>query len=145
MQALQQCKAVLAHPDRCHRRWYEEEDQELAGFWTGQCKDSHAELDRTSETRNGIPVYTGDAAGRGGGSHYRHLRLAWVYPPHLAAPNQSSNYRELDTVLRPLRVWGRRWRKRRVLVRSDNTTAVAVVNRGGTMQPNLAQLSAAIQ
>ena len=145
VQALQQCKTVLAHPDRCHRRWYEEEDQELAGFWTGQCKDSHAELDRTSETRNGIPVYTGDAAGRGGGSHYRHLRLAWVYPPHLAAPNQSSNYRELDTVLRPLRVWGRRWRKRRVLVRSDNTTAVAVVNRGGTMQPNLAQLSAAIQ
>ena len=32
-----------------------------------------------------------------------------------------------------------------MLVRSDNTTAVAVVNRGGTMQPNLAQLSAAIQ
>ena len=143
--ALERCRSILQCDYKLRRKWYDDEDTDLAGFWEGQCKDSHEYLDRTSETRNGIPVYTGDASGRGGGAHYKHLRLAWTYPAELAAGEQSSNYRELDTVVRPLKQWGRRWRRGRVLNRSDNKTSVSTANRGGTMQPNLTALSDELQ
>jgi hypothetical protein len=68
--------------------------------------------------------------------------LIWEYPPEESAPVQSSNYRELDTVVRPLEEWGHRFAGGRCLTRSDNSTSVAVVNKRGTNSRNLQQLSA---
>ena len=70
--ALERCRSILQCDYKLRRKWYDDEDTDLAGFWEGQCKDSHEYLDRTSETRNGIPVYTGDASGRGGGAPDTH-------------------------------------------------------------------------
>lgn len=64
----------------------------------------------------------------------------WRYGPENSAPTQSSEYRELDIVLQGLDTWGELWRGGRVLNRSDNSTAVAGVNRKGTVSTNLRAL-----
>jgi predicted SprT family Zn-dependent metalloprotease len=97
-------------------------------------------MDEHSYTSNGVPVITGDASGTQGAAHHKGDMLIWEYPQELCAPVQSSNYRELDTVVRPLEAWGSKFAGGRVLARSDNSTAVAVVNRRGTTSSNLQAL-----
>ena len=69
---------------------------------------------------------TGDASGDQGATVTMldplegELREVWHYGPEESAPQQSSNYRELDTVLKVVELWGERLEGRRVLVRSDN-------------------------
>ena len=55
-----------------------------------------------------MPVITGYASGDQGAAHHAGEMLIGEYPPEESAPVQSSNYRELDTVLRPLEEWGHR-------------------------------------
>ena len=121
-------------------KWNPDADQRLAGFWEGQCVDSHSYMDQHSSTSNGIPAITGDASGTRGGAHRKGEMLIWEYPAELCAPHQSSNYGELDTVVKPLEVWGKEFAGGRVLVRSDNTMAVSVVNKRGTANQNLEKL-----
>ena len=109
--------------------------------------DSHAYLDQHHRTSHGVAVCTGDASGDQGATVTMldplegELREVWHYGPEESAPQQSSNYRELHTVLKAVELWGERLAGRRVLVRSDNSTAVSVANRRGTNSANLLGLS----
>ena len=138
--ALGGAQRLLRSEEDLRRRWYPDQNQELAGFWEGQCVDSHQYMDEHSYTSNGVPVITGDASDTQGAAHHKGDMLIWEYPQELCAPVQSSNYRELDTVVRPLEAWGIKFAGGRVLARSDNSTAVAVVNRRGTTSSNLQEL-----
>jgi hypothetical protein len=145
VEALVGAKAILASESDLRRRWYPHTNPELAGFWEGQVLDSHAYMDEHSFTSHGVPVITGDASGDQGAAHHAGEMLIWEYPPEESAPVQSSNYRELDTVVRPLEEWGGRFAGGRCLTRSDNSTSVAVVNKRGTNSRNLQQLSARLR
>ena len=142
VEALLGAKKILASESDLRRRWYPHPDPVLAGFWEGKVLDSHRYMDEHSFTSHGVPVVTGDASGDQGAAHHAGEMLIWEYPPEESAPVQSSNYRELDTVVRPLEEWGHRFAGGRCLTRSDNSTSVAVVNKRGTNSRNLQQLSA---
>jgi hypothetical protein len=104
-------------------------------------------MDATHRTSDGVVVVTGDASGDQGAAvtvvreDEGERRAVWEYAEGDSAPAQSSNWRELDTVVRPLEMWGAELAGQRVLVRTDNTTARAVVNRRGTNSANLLPLS----
>ena len=146
--ALQAAAALLGQPDRLRRRFYPNRDPQLAGFWKGAVRDSHAEMDASHRAADGVVVITGDASGDQGAAvtvvrpEDGERRAVWHYGPEESAPQQSSNWRELDTVVRPLEMWGAELAGQRVLVRTDNTTARAVVNNRGTVSANLQQLCA---
>jgi len=147
-EALVQVAALLADASACERRIYSEPSLPLrySGFWSGDVPDSFDDLLDTSFTSTGIPVYTGDASGDGGGAHHRHYRMAWKYDESQCAPFESSNFRELDTAVRPIEgPWAEAWADGRVLNLSDNSTTVAVINRRGSMVPKLAELSTRLQ
>ena len=147
VRALEAAAGLLADPSRLRRRWYPHEDRELAGFWRGRVRDSHADMDAAHRTADGVVVITGDASGDQGAAvtvvrlEEGERRAVWRYAEEDSAPAQSSNWRELDTVVRPLEMWGAELAGQRVLVRTDNTTARAVVNRRGTNSANLLPLS----
>jgi hypothetical protein len=98
-------------------------------------------MDEHSEA--GIPVFTTDASGTGGGGHFRHMRFAHSYPEELRAPNKSSNFREFDTGLRGTQqlVAEQGWKDERVLWRTDNDVSRCIVNNQGTMAPELCDTS----
>ena len=145
--ALEAAAVLLADHRRLRRRWYPHADPELAGFWRGRVRDTHADMDATHRTSDGVVVVTGDASGDQGAAvtvvreDEGERRAVWEYAEGDSAPAQSSNWRELDTVVRPLEMWGAELAGQRVLVRTDNTTARAVVNRRGTNSANLLPLS----
>jgi hypothetical protein len=147
VRALEAAAVLLEDSSRLRRRWYPHPDPELAGFWRGQVRDTHADMDATHRTAEGVVVITGDASGDQGAAvtvvapEEGERRAVWEYAEADSAPAQSSNWRELDTVVRPLEMWGADLAGQRVLVRTDNTTACAVVNRRGTNAPNLLPLA----
>ena len=146
--ALESAAALLDQPDRLRRRFYPNRDPQLAGFWKGVVRDSHSDMDATHRTADGVVVITGDASGDQGAAvtvvrpEEGERRAVWRYGLEDSAQRQSSNWRELDTVVRPLEMWGAELAGQRVLVRTDNTTAKAVVNNRGTVSANLQQLCA---
>ena len=147
VKALEDAARLLADPSRLRRRWYPHADPELAGFWRGRVRDTHEDMDATHRTSEGVVVITGDASGDQGAAvtvvrpEEGERRAVWEYAVEDSAPLQSSNWREMDTVVRPLEMWGAELAGQRVLVRTDNTTARAVVNRRGTNSANLLPLS----
>jgi len=146
--ALARIAVLLSDEAACERRIYSEPTLPLrySGFWTGETPDDIHSLLATSFTATGIPVYTGDASGDGGGAHHLHHRMAWKYADAQCAPNESSNFRELDTAVRPIEgPWAEAWAGGRVLNLSDNSTTVAVINRRGSMVPKLASMSERLQ
>ena len=101
------------------------------GFWRGAISETDENIDaHFGSSQESVEVITGDASGDAGGGWYGHRRLVHFYPPDECDPAQSSNFRELKIVLLMLQEWGELLRGKRVLVRSDNTTTVSVVNRG---------------
>ena len=70
LEALEEVRKILTDPTELRRRWYPDDCEELAGFWEGQCVDSHEYTDTHSRTSNGIPVITGDASGDQGAAHF---------------------------------------------------------------------------
>ena len=114
-------------------------------FWRGQCLDSDEYLDATSRTSFGVPVVTGDASGYGVGAHFDVHRFQHWLPDRLCSPNTSSNYRELYVVYLSLLRWSPRWRGERLLVRSDNSTTVALLNGGCTSSDALSPLLARVR
>ena len=56
--ALEAIAMMLTQPSQLRRRYYPNNNPALAGFWKGQCVDSHAYLDKYSRTSDG--VRTGD-------------------------------------------------------------------------------------
>jgi hypothetical protein len=139
--ALERVVLLLDDARACERRIYSEPTLPLrySGFWTGDVPDTCDSLLATSFTSTGIPVYTGDASGDGGGAHHLDKRLVWRYDAQHCAPHESSNWRELNTAVRPMESsWAEDWAGGRVLNMSDNSTTVAVINRHGSMVPKLA-------
>ena len=115
------------------------------GFWRGAISEDDDVIDaHFGHSEENVEVITGDASGDAGGGWYGHHRLVHFYPPDECAPVRSSNFRELKIVWHMLREWGERLRGKRVLVRSDNTTTVSVVNRGVSSSPDLQELGDAI-
>eukprot|EP00959_Pyramimonas_sp_CCMP1952_P104273 2179419-Pyramimonas_sp.AAC.1 len=105
------------------------------------------ELLSTYTAHVNIPVYVTDAVGTAGGSHRHDDRFVKGYPADLCAPHTSSNYREFDIgfegILRYQAQEG--WVDQRVLWLTDNSTSMSIVNRKGTMAPNLEDLSRHLQ
>jgi len=145
-QTLQDLETFISLLPDSRRRYYLDSPLvDERGFWRGETSTSHGRMDSTSATDLGVQVYTTDANAEGGGGHFQHERIQKLYPPHECHPNKSSNFRELDMGLVGLHQWGERWAGQRVLWRTDNTTAVSVVNRQGTMAPDLEPLSKQIE
>jgi len=117
------------------------------GFYKGHTEKSLDELLRDYTAHANIPVYVTDAAGEAGGGHRHDDRFIKPYPEELCAPHASSNLREFDTgvegYLRYQQQEG--WRDQRALWLTDNTTALSIVNREGTMAPALEGLSRKLQ
>ena len=124
------------------RRVYLDDVECGRGVWAGEVSDTDSSLDQTSETSTGIPVITTDAAGDAGGGFWEHRRRVWPFPPHECAPVQSSNFRELATAILALEHWGPELQRRgatRVLLRTDNTVTMSVINKKKTRGPSLEQ------
>ena len=87
-----------------------------------------------------MTVFTGDAAGNMGGGWWRHKRMAFVFPDDERAPCKSSNFRELKLAVAMVERWGAANSNGRILIRTDNTTTAAVVNKLVTDSPDLSPL-----
>ena len=123
------------------RRFYPNKDPAQAGFWRGVVPDTHEEIDKTSCTRSGIPVLTGDASGDQAGLFFRDAHRIHAFPKEECTPYKSSNFRELKTPLFGLKEFGAQWKGQRVLYRSDNAATVSIINRQGTMAKDLLPVS----
>ena len=137
LRALRHAAALLNDGEGCRRRMYYDPTDDVTTFWKGLVPDSHAEMDASSSTLSGIHVYTGDADKGAAGLWYKDKRHVHPFPAEHQPPHRSSNFRELSTALIGLEQWGELFRKQRVLYRSDNTTTVAIINKGGTTAPDL--------
>ena len=88
-----------------------------------------------------MQVITTDASGYAGGAWWMERRAAWRFEAAFAAPNCNSNYRELATAILALEEWGPHLRGQRVLIRTDNTTTMSVLNRGDSAHDTLLPLA----
>ena len=141
---LEELRDLLRH---ARRKYYLDGLPSENGFFTGHTERSIEELLATYTAHADIPVYVTDAAGTAGGGHRHDDRFVKGYAAELCAPHTSSNYREFDTgVEGMLRYQAQEgWEDQRVLWLTDNTTAMSIVNREGTMSPNLEELSKRLQ
>ena len=113
------------------------------GFWRGDIDEGDAALDAAAGqcAEPGVQVITTDASGYAGGAWWMERRAAWRFEAAFAAPNCSSNYRELATAVLALEEWGPHLRGQRVLIRTDNTTTMSVLNRGDSAHDTLLPLA----
>ena len=144
LQDLGELRDLLRH---ARRRYYLDGLPSENGFFTGHTETSTDELLRTYTAHADIPVFVTDAAGTAGGGHRHHDRFTKAYPEELRAPLTSSNYREFDTGIEGMLRYQAQegWTDQRVLWLTDNTTSMSIVNREGTMAPNLEDLSRRLQ
>ena len=119
------------------------------GLWLGHITESDDVLDAEGihgATALDVEVLTGDAAGRMGGGWWRTERMAFEFPIEQQAPNSSSNFREFATSVQMLKHWGEQLRGRRVLIRTDNITTAACINKRSskfdTLRPLVQELLA---
>ena len=144
LRALQRAGDLLRNPANCKRRIYHDDALGATTFWKGEVTDSHEDMDRTSSTTVGIPVYTGDADKGAAGVWYKDRRFIQPFPEHHQPPHKSSNWRELTTALIGLQQYGHEWDGLRVLYRSDNSTTVSVINKQGSPVHDLNVVAAEI-
>jgi hypothetical protein len=83
-----------------------------------------------------------DASRTGGGMVWEQTRASWRWTSFVR--RQSSNFRELMTVLIALKSLAHRVTGQAVLVQSDNMTAVSQINKFGSASPALTKLARAI-
>ena len=67
--------------DSPQRRIYLSDLPGHSQFWRGQVEEDDEALDAHPYTSQSIPVLTTDASGTGGGTFYKHHRLACPFPP----------------------------------------------------------------
>jgi len=116
-----------------------------SGFWLGKVVDEDAVIDHTSVTADNVPVATYDASGTAGGAWFRNLRWFWPFSAEECAPHQSSIFRELSTGVKTAAVVAPILTKeghKRAILRSDNSTAVSIINKKNTRSDNLEPLLA---
>ncbi|KAK3241457.1 hypothetical protein CYMTET_48774 [Cymbomonas tetramitiformis] len=98
---------------------------------------------RPSKTKNGALAVTAkgkteeDASGWQGGIALRDWRHIVDFPVEERAPHKSSNFREASTAAAAVELLGPSHRGERLLLRTDNTTTMSMVNKQGTMAPDL--------
>ena len=116
------------------------------GFWKGDVDAFDDEIDAAAGCVEGedIEVITTDASGWGAGAWWRHHRFQEEFKVGERAPAKSSNWREAMTVVMALERWGAQLRGRRVLVRSDNTTTVSILNKLDTGAETLEAVASAL-
>ncbi|KAK3276881.1 hypothetical protein CYMTET_15075 [Cymbomonas tetramitiformis] len=128
------CTALRSRPTR---RYYLEDDPSISGWWTGPHSGDRDHLTEHWSTPEGVPAPTMDASGWQGGVAYRDLRHILTFPPNKCAPLKSSNYREASTAASAVELLAPQLEGSRVLLRTDNTTTMSIVNRQGTTSPGL--------
>ena len=104
-----------------------------SSIWDGarQCTVASLDLVRGefTDAKSGAVVFT-DASGAGFGAAWDAAELQGEFTPQQRRSHIA--WLELTAVVRALQAWAPRLRGRKVLVRSDNTQAVAAVNHGST-------------
>eukprot|EP00198_Chlamydomonas_reinhardtii_P001834 XP_001691170.1 predicted protein [Chlamydomonas reinhardtii] len=114
-------------------QWWWEVLRADSSVWDGarQCTVAELELVRGefADAQSGAVIFT-DASGAGFGAAWEEAELQGVF----SAQQRQSHiaWLELTAVVRALQTWAPRLKGRRVLVRCDNTQAVAAVNHGST-------------
>jgi len=146
-QAWQDLELTRSLLSAASRQYYLDGLPSENGFFKGHTEKTLDELLTSYTAHANIPVYVTDAAGTAGGGHRHDDRFIKAYPPDLCAPVASSNLREFDTGVEGYLRYQQRedWREQRALWLTDNTTAMSIVNREGTMAPALEGLSRRLQ
>jgi hypothetical protein len=127
-------EALLSDP---RRRYYCTGSPETTGFWEGKTATPQEELVHCARTSEGIRVCRTDASGYGGGAEDGDESFLFQYPPSECAPHRSSNWRELNTVLRTVIHFKEKWRGQRVLIMCDNSVSCSIVRRQGSQATEL--------
>jgi len=97
-------------------------------FWVG-FMGSFNGLSPILSSRAAVPVVL-DACPSGGGGFYsgQWFHVDWSQSPEIA--EKHINCLEALTLLPAVRLWGRQWADKEVVIYSDNTTAVSIFNKG---------------
>ena len=120
------------------RRYYlYEGSPELSGLWTGRHSGDRQYLTEHWATPEGVPAPVMDASGWQGGIALGDWRHIVDFPENERAPHKSSNFREASTAASAVELLGPSHRGGRLLLRTDNTTTMSLVNKQGTMAPDL--------
>lgn len=79
-----------------------------------------------------------DASGYGLGAVWgqEHFSYCW----NARQKQNSINWKELRTVILAAEKWGNCWNRKRILIHSDNSTTVSLVNKGSSKKPHLMKL-----
>ncbi|KAK3242349.1 hypothetical protein CYMTET_47968 [Cymbomonas tetramitiformis] len=120
------------------RRYYLYEGRpEISGWWTGRHSGDRWYLTEHWATPEGVSAPVMDASGWQGGIALRGWRHIVDFPVHERAPHMSSNFREASTAASAVELLGPSYRGGRLLLWTDNTTTMSLVNKQGTMAPDL--------
>lgn len=84
-------------------------------------------------------VVSSDACPSGCGAWVDDEFFSRPFPSHILALNLHINALELLTVVVSIKVWGKRWMGKRIVIYCDNMTSVTVVNSGASRDPFLQQ------
>ena len=150
-QALRDLEEFAILLPAAKRSYYLDGRPEENGFFRGVTLCTQEEMDKSSRAHANIPVYTTDAAGRGGGGFCGDRRHHVAFDEAECAPHKSSNFRELKqgclsfAEFAEKEGWGSEQGDFRVLWRTDNLVSKYIVNKQGTTAPELAQLSRGLQ
>lgn len=123
------------------RRFYFDVASGGSSFWSGLTlsPEDHRYVDQHSHLPNGVPVITTDASGVAGGAWYMNDRLHFPFPPEFSGAPWS-NWRELKTIYLAVESWAAKFAGCRLLVRSDNSSAVSAINKQGSSSSRLQPL-----
>ena len=98
---------------------------------------SHEYMERHVRTLCGAKVITTDASGYGGGAWGEGFAYQFFFDKGDSAPHRSSNWREFVTIKKTLQRHAATLRNQRVLVRTDNLVSMFIINKQGSMNPEL--------
>jgi len=130
-------KKALGSEDCNRRKIYISHLPTATGFWRGITNLTDSEIDERWFLEDEVDCCTTDASGYAGGAWAGLDRLVYKFPKRLGPEYRSSNYRELYMIYYALKHWGHKWRNRRLLIRSDNSTCVNLINKRRTKSAEL--------
>ncbi|XP_078026549.1 uncharacterized protein LOC117258356 [Epinephelus lanceolatus] len=91
-----------------------------------------------------IQLYTDAAPSKGFGGYYGGRWFASAWPPEFSSlgsesSSPSSALHELYPIIIAAILWGHKWSKKSILIHSDNTAAVEIINKGRSRSPIIMQ------
>ena len=85
-------------------------------------------------TTTDLKVWTDSSSSFGFGGYYQAIEEAfsdtWINHPLLSVTEQAMSYLELYPIVASCIMWGKHWRKRRMIFMCDNEGTVAILNKG---------------